>query len=94
MFFGVFEQTSSVTITVFVILGAFVHTTEGTCGCGTTTTNYSRSFKIDYKNDVFLKDGKPFRYVSGSLNYFRIPRLYWVDRLLKMKFAGLNAIDT
>lgn len=53
----------------------------------------SRSFSIDYENDVFLKDGKPFRYVSGTIAYYRIPRMYWMDRLMKMKFVGLNAID-
>lgn len=53
-----------------------------------------RTFKIDYSRDRFLKDGQPFRYISGSIHYFRIPRFYWEDRLLKMKMAGLNAIQT
>lgn len=60
--------------------------------CHQTTT--SRSFIVDYENNVFLKDGKPFRYISGSIHYFRVPRTYWYDRLLKMKAAGLNAIQT
>ena len=54
----------------------------------------SRSFVVDWKNDVFLKDGEPFRYISGSFHYFRVPRFYWQDRLLKMKAAGLNAVQT
>ena len=54
----------------------------------------SRSFTIDYDNDCFLKDGKPFRYVSGGVHYFRVPRAYWKDRLLKIKAAGLNAVQT
>ncbi|MBN3299937.1 BGAL galactosidase, partial [Amia calva] len=54
----------------------------------------SSTFEIDYKNDCFAKDGKPFRYVSGSIHYSRIPRVYWVDRLQKMYMAGLNAIQT
>uniref|UniRef100_A0A3Q2KUG6 Beta-galactosidase n=1 Tax=Equus caballus TaxID=9796 RepID=A0A3Q2KUG6_HORSE len=53
-----------------------------------------RTFKIDYSHNRFLKDGQPFRYISGSIHYFRIPRFYWKDRLLKMKMAGLNAIQT
>ncbi|XP_046292954.1 beta-galactosidase isoform X2 [Marmota monax] len=53
-----------------------------------------RTFEIDYQKDRFLKDGKPFRYISGSIHYFRVPRFYWKDRLLKMKMAGLNAIQT
>ncbi|XP_068606761.1 beta-galactosidase [Brachionichthys hirsutus] len=52
------------------------------------------SFSIDYKNDCFRKDGEVFRYISGSIHYSRIPRVYWKDRLLKMYMAGLNAIQT
>ncbi|TNN84474.1 Beta-galactosidase [Liparis tanakae] len=52
-----------------------------------------RSFSIDYKNDCFLKDGKPFQYISGSIHYARIPRYYWKDRLVKMYMTGLNAIQ-
>lgn len=54
----------------------------------------SRSFVVDRKNNVFLKDGKPFRYISGSFDYFRVPRFYWKDRMAKMKAAGLNALTT
>ena len=50
-----------------------------------------RSFTIG--SNTFLKDGKAFRYVSGSLHYFRIPREYWEDRLRKVRAAGLNAIQ-
>uniref|UniRef100_A0A667XVB3 Beta-galactosidase n=1 Tax=Myripristis murdjan TaxID=586833 RepID=A0A667XVB3_9TELE len=49
---------------------------------------------VDYKNDCFRKDGEAFRYISGSIHYSRIPRVYWKDRLLKMYMAGLNAIQT
>lgn len=52
-----------------------------------------RSFSIDYNNNCFLKDGKPFQYISGSIHYSRIPQAYWRDRLLKMYMAGLNAIQ-
>ncbi|XP_029314963.1 beta-galactosidase-1-like protein [Cottoperca gobio] len=51
------------------------------------------SFSIDYKNNSFLKDGKPFQYISGSIHYSRIPRYYWKDRLAKMYMTGLNAIQ-
>uniref|UniRef100_K9J2B7 Beta-galactosidase n=1 Tax=Desmodus rotundus TaxID=9430 RepID=K9J2B7_DESRO len=52
-----------------------------------------KTFTIDYNRNCFLKDGQPFRYISGSIHYFRVPRFYWKDRLLKMKMAGLNAIQ-
>ena len=53
-----------------------------------------RSFTIDYDNNCFSKDGEPFRYISGSFHYFRVPSYYWKDRLLKMKAAGLNTVQT
>lgn len=53
-----------------------------------------RSFVIDYENDRFLMDDKPFRYISGSMHYFRVPREHWQDRFKKMKAAGLNAVQT
>ncbi|XP_001603160.1 beta-galactosidase [Nasonia vitripennis] len=54
--------------------------------------NYS--FAIDYENDQFLLDGKPFRYVSGSFHYFRTPRQHWRGILRKMRAGGLNAVST
>ncbi|XP_056391358.1 beta-galactosidase-1-like protein [Hyla sarda] len=51
------------------------------------------SFTIDYNRDCFLKDGQCFRYISGSIHYFRIPSAYWKDRLLKMYMTGLNAVQ-
>ncbi|XP_030407078.1 beta-galactosidase [Gopherus evgoodei] len=62
-------------------------------GLGAATAS-QRSFGINYDKNYFLKDGKPFRYVSGSIHYSRVPRYYWKDRLLKMKMAGLDAIQT
>ncbi|KAJ0051022.1 hypothetical protein NL108_012185, partial [Boleophthalmus pectinirostris] len=53
-----------------------------------------RTFSVDYQKNCFRKDGQPFRYISGSIHYNRIPRVYWKDRLLKMYMAGLNAIQT
>ncbi|XP_045337295.1 beta-galactosidase-1-like protein isoform X3 [Leopardus geoffroyi] len=53
----------------------------------------TRSFLVDRENDRFLLDGAPFRYVSGSLHYFRVPRVLWADRLLKMRMSGLNAVQ-
>ncbi|XP_044294280.1 beta-galactosidase-1-like protein isoform X2 [Varanus komodoensis] len=56
-------------------------------------TSAARSFSIDYENNCFLKDGVPFRYISGSIHYFRVPAAYWKDRLLKMYMSGLNAVQ-
>lgn len=53
----------------------------------------SPSFSIDFDLDSFIKNGKPFQYVSGSIHSYRVPRAYWQDRLNKMKAAGLNTIQ-
>jgi beta-galactosidase len=53
-----------------------------------------RSFGIDFDKDTFVKDEKPFRYISGSIHMYRMPREYWEDRLQRMWTAGLNAIQT
>jgi len=53
-----------------------------------------KSFVIDYDHDQFLKDGKPFRYISGGIHYFRVPEEYWEDRLYKIRKSGCNAIQT
>lgn len=72
----------------FLSLTSFLTTVKG------EPQKSNRSFVVDYPNDRFLKDGEPFRYVSGSIHYFRIPKAFWRDRLLKMKMAGLNALQT
>uniref|UniRef100_A0A9J8ASR0 Si:dkey-224e22.2 n=1 Tax=Cyprinus carpio carpio TaxID=630221 RepID=A0A9J8ASR0_CYPCA len=42
----------------------------------------------------FTLDGAPFRILGGSIHYFRVPRAYWRDRLLKLKACGLNTLTT
>ena len=76
-------------IPVDLILHGILLFLQGHVGCTTT----ERSFTIDYNNNTFLKDGKPFRYVSGSIHYARVPHQYWKDRLQKIYAGGLNAIQ-
>lgn len=52
-----------------------------------------RTFSIDYEKHTFLKDGKPFQFVGGSMEYFRVPRRYWDDRLHKIRMGGLNVVN-
>lgn len=42
----------------------------------------------------FLIDGKPTFIASGSLHYARVPRALWRERLLAMKRAGANTVET
>ncbi|NXH95349.1 BGAL galactosidase, partial [Pachycephala philippinensis] len=53
----------------------------------------AHSFQLDYEHNCFLKDGAPFRYISGSIHYARVPRPAWRDRLLKMYMSGLSAVQ-
>eukprot|EP00727_Mastigamoeba_balamuthi_P007708 m51a1_g3558 putative beta-galactosidase (563) ;mRNA; r:1040445-1042432 len=52
----------------------------------------ARSFVV--QGDEFLKDGVPFRIVSGAFHYFRTPAALWADRLHKMRLGGLNTVET
>lgn len=49
---------------------------------------------LTYDNKNFLMDGKPYKIMSGAMHYFRIPKEYWRDRLLKLKECGLNTLET
>uniref|UniRef100_A0A8C3TT92 Galactosidase beta 1 like n=1 Tax=Catharus ustulatus TaxID=91951 RepID=A0A8C3TT92_CATUS len=53
----------------------------------------ARSFQLDYEHNCFRKDGAPFRYISGSIHYARVPRPAWRDRLLKMYLSGLSTVQ-
>ena len=48
---------------------------------------------LDSYSAQFKLNGKPFRILSGSLHYFRLPWQYWKDRLDKFKAAGLNTVS-
>ncbi|OWA50335.1 Beta-galactosidase [Hypsibius exemplaris] len=43
---------------------------------------------------TFLRDGKPFRYISGTSHYWRHHHSDWEDNFNKMRAAGLNAVST
>ncbi|XP_072309834.1 beta-galactosidase-1-like protein 2 [Eucyclogobius newberryi] len=54
----------------------------------------SRTDKLQANSSQFMLGGKPFRILGGSIHYFRVPRVYWEDRLLKMKACGINTLTT
>ena len=49
---------------------------------------------LTYNDKTFLMDGQPYTIVSGAMHYFRIPREYWHDRLLKLRECGFNTVET
>ncbi|XP_016071412.1 PREDICTED: beta-galactosidase-1-like protein 2 [Miniopterus natalensis] len=46
------------------------------------------------KGQNFMLEDSTFWIFGGSVHYFRVPRAYWRDRLLKMKACGLNTLTT
>ncbi|XP_070685504.1 beta-galactosidase-1-like protein 2 isoform X2 [Pempheris klunzingeri] len=54
----------------------------------------SRVEGLRANSSQFTLERKPFRILGGSIHYFRVPRAYWEDRLLKMKACGLNTLTT
>nr|CAH8838119.1 unnamed protein product [Trichobilharzia regenti] len=53
----------------------------------------TRIVKINREHHTLMKDGRQFQYLSGSIHYFRVPLIYWSDRIEKAKSAGLDAIQ-
>ncbi|MBV8674316.1 MAG: beta-galactosidase [Acidobacteriaceae bacterium] len=49
---------------------------------------------VTIAGDHFVRDGKPYQIISGSIHYTRVPREYWRDRLQKSRAMGLNTIET
>jgi beta-galactosidase len=77
---------------IFVFALLVVTTTKAVSNVDGNMEN-ALSFVIDYANARFLLDGKPFRYISSSLHYFRIHQDLWLDRLQRVRAAGINAIQ-
>lgn len=48
---------------------------------------------IDFDSRGFLINGKRTFIVSAGVEYARIPRAQWRDRLLRLKRAGFNAVE-
>ena len=48
---------------------------------------------IDYDTHGFLINGKRTFLVSAGLEYARVPRAQWRDRLLRLKRAGFNCVE-
>lgn len=49
---------------------------------------------LTYTDDKFYLDGNPYIVLSGVMHYYRIPRDYWHDRLLKLRECGFNTVET
>ena len=49
---------------------------------------------LTFSGKQFLLNDKPITIISGAVHYFRLPRQYWRDRLMKMKACGVNTLET
>lgn len=49
---------------------------------------------LTYKGKDFYLDGEKLKIYSGAIHYFRTVPEYWEDRLLKLKAAGFNTVET
>lgn len=48
---------------------------------------------VEVRDNCLLLDQKPVILLSSSLFYFRIPEMYWEERMRQLKAGGYNAID-
>ncbi|XP_066506979.1 beta-galactosidase-1-like protein 2 [Hoplias malabaricus] len=63
-------------------------------GQGRERMRLSRSEGLSVNSSQFSLGGEPFRLLGGELHYFRVPRAYWMDRMMKMKACGINTLTT
>ncbi|XP_041864437.1 beta-galactosidase-1-like protein 2 [Melanotaenia boesemani] len=54
----------------------------------------SRKVGLSVNMSQFTLGGESFCILGGSIHYFRVPRAYWRDRLMKMKACGINTLTT
>ncbi|XP_021551916.1 beta-galactosidase-1-like protein 2 [Neomonachus schauinslandi] len=53
-----------------------------------------RQSGLQANGQYFMLEDSTFWIFGGSMHYFRVPKEYWKDRLLKMKACGLNTLTT
>lgn len=55
---------------------------------------YRSNGSLKFRNRQFYLNHRPIQILSGAMHYFRVPKFYWKDRLLKIKACGLNTVET
>ncbi|XP_006892912.1 PREDICTED: beta-galactosidase-1-like protein 3 [Elephantulus edwardii] len=53
-----------------------------------------RNMGLQTRRTHFTLEGHKFIIFGGSIHYFRVPRAYWKDRMLKLKACGFNTLTT
>lgn len=49
---------------------------------------------LEIRGEQFYLNGEEFQIHAGAIHYFRTLPEYWEDRLLKLKLAGFNTVET
>uniref|UniRef100_A0A8C2MV69 Beta-galactosidase n=1 Tax=Cricetulus griseus TaxID=10029 RepID=A0A8C2MV69_CRIGR len=88
----------------FLVLRRYLNPKVGSCDYeGPVRLNWStllplwlqpRRLGLRTKGPNFMLEDSTFQIFGGSVHYFRVPKEYWRDRLLKMKACGLNTLTT
>ncbi|EPQ16514.1 Beta-galactosidase-1-like protein 2 [Myotis brandtii] len=88
----------------FLVLRRYLHLEPGSCGQEVAQRLHwprllspwlrHRQSGLHTKGQNFMLEDSTFWIFGGSVHYFRVPRAYWRDRLLKMKACGLNTLTT
>nr|XP_051690460.1 beta-galactosidase-1-like protein 2 isoform X5 [Oryctolagus cuniculus] len=88
----------------FLVLRRYLRLESSSCGQeGARRFNWStliplwlrhRQLGLQAKGQNFMLEDSTFWIFGGSMHYFRVPKEYWRDRLLKMKACGLNTLTT
>jgi beta-galactosidase len=67
-----------------------------TCSCfaqiGAGSSDPSAKTPLHVEGKQFVLNGKPFQILSGEIEYARVPRADWRDRLRKVRAMGLNTV--
>ncbi|XP_021754530.1 beta-galactosidase 17-like [Chenopodium quinoa] len=96
-FFSTINSTLIFSLLAFLALFAFVAPLPSLSSHSPSHHRHRKKLnirKFEIADDMFWKDGEPFRIIGGDLHYFRVLPEYWEDRLLRAKALGLNTIQT
>uniref|UniRef100_A0A8C3WB60 Beta-galactosidase n=1 Tax=Catagonus wagneri TaxID=51154 RepID=A0A8C3WB60_9CETA len=80
--------------------GSFLDVTGLLRSCRVFQTSLRPSFVKDRHVGLTIRDLRfmlgdfPFFILAGTIHYFRVPKEYWRDSLLKLKACGFNTVTT
>ena len=91
-----FLTSSAAVLTLWNVPSRVARENEGASGPGLLPSVGAQAapHTFGYAGEHFLLDGEPFLIISGEMHYPRVPRLYWRDRMRKLRALGLNTLCT